>query len=118
VRKRLTDHRSCIKVNSQNRKTPIGIHFNSIGHNISHLLITPIELINSNNVPQRKARESFWQLTLGTLFPQGLNNFPIHLEKLFLNLLINSPTDLILFWDLLCLQMDNDNTSTPSLVSL
>jgi len=74
-------------------KTPIGIHFNSIGHNLSHLKVTPIELLNSDSVPWRRAREAYWQLTLGTIFPLALNNFPIHLEHSFKTLEIISAVD-------------------------
>ena len=94
-------HRSCIKLN---RSTPIGIHFNSINHNITHLQVTPIEQLKTDNITDRRGREFFWQLQLGTIFPKGLNSFPV-LERLkFQNLNICSFTDLELFDTLTCLE--------------
>jgi len=73
LRERFNNHRSCI---SLNKLTPIGIHFNSIHHNIKDLMITPIEALSNNNKSDRLIREVYWQLLLGTIFPQGLNSYP------------------------------------------
>ena len=51
LRERMKAHRSCIKLN---RDTPIGIHFNSIDHNITHLQIMPIEQLKTDNITDRK----------------------------------------------------------------
>jgi len=88
---------------------------------LSHLKVTPIELLNSDSVPWRRAREAYWQLTLGTLFPMGLNNFPIHLEPSFKSFEIISATDLANFWNLACLQSDDDpflSTLSPLPIAL
>jgi len=115
LRERFTNHRSTIKLNyKNNKKRPIGIHFNSIGQNISHLKFTPIESISSNSVPWRRAREEFWQLSIGTLFPLGLNNFPVHLEHWFHILEIKEATDLAMFWNLVCLELENNSPLSPS----
>jgi hypothetical protein len=74
ARERISGHRSCIKLN---KPTPVGIHFNSINHSISDFSFTPIELLPTDNVNIRRTRESFWQFKLGTIFPKGLNAFPI-----------------------------------------
>src|SRR5206468_3073062 len=90
LRVRMNAHRYCIRFN---KDTPIGIHFNSKNHNISHLQIMPIEKIKTNNINDRRSREYYWQLTLGTIFPKGLNNFLIDMRLLFQNLNLNSYID-------------------------
>ena len=65
LRDRTTDHRSNI---STNKKTPIGLHFNSNNHSYRDLEIVAIEKI-SERVPKitvtiRKQREEFWQMKL------------------------------------------------------
>jgi hypothetical protein len=108
LRKRFSHHRSCVKLNNENNKTPISIHFNSIGHDLSHMEVIPIEQLSENNDMYRRARETFWQLTLGTIFPYGLNHFPVQQEDLFVNLQIESPIDLVTFWNLFCLDKQNN----------
>ena len=76
LRDRLTDHRS----NNKNRKkTPIGIHFNSNGHNFTDLKAIAIEKVKTtgNALMNRRQRESFWQNKLKTEYPHGLNGFPV-----------------------------------------
>jgi hypothetical protein len=76
LRDRTSDHKSCVRLK---RKTPIGLHFNSINHSILDLHITPIELIPPyQNDSFRKDRETFWQNKLKTKFPNGLNGLPIN----------------------------------------
>ena len=75
LRQRLRQHRHDIKINN---KTTIGIHFNKTSHTFNHLKIIPIEIIKNENAYQRRTREFYWQLRLGTIFPKGLNNFPTH----------------------------------------
>ena len=101
LRVRMNAHRYCI---NSNKDTPIGIHFNSKNHNISHLKIMPIEKVKGISTNDRRSRECFWQLTLGTIFPKGLNNFPVEKRQLFKNVNIESFTDLELFWTLKCLE--------------
>ena len=76
LRQRLTDHRSCIKRKVQ---TPIGIHFNKPGHSAKDLKITIIESLDAINggIKLRRRKETEWQMKLGTIYPQGLNNMPI-----------------------------------------
>ena len=110
LRVRMNAHRYCVRTN---KDTPIGIHFNSVDHNISHLNVIPIEQLKVNNISDRRAREYFWQLTLGTIFPKGLNNFPVEKRFLFANLNIQSYIDLELFWTLKNLEelTDDDDVS-------
>lgn len=74
LRERLNNHRSTI-VN--NKKTAIAIHFNLPQHNILNLQIMPVEqlLVNSDN--ERKAAETRWIKKLQSIYPLGLNNYPI-----------------------------------------
>lgn len=107
LRERMNGHRSCIRLN---KSTPIGIHFNSIGHDLSALEITPIEVLNNDNFNDRKTREYFWQLSLGTIFPKGLNAFPVEHRGLFENFELTSAEDLEVFWTLKTLQLDAENS--------
>jgi len=100
LRRRFNAHRSCV---SLNKETRIGIHFNSIIHNIRDLKVTPIESFSNNDKSKRLTREVYWQLILETIFPQGLNNFPVHEKDIFSKLVIKSPTDLIMFCNSLSL---------------
>ena len=106
LRVRMNAHRYCV---SSNKDTPIGIHFNSNNHNLSHLKIMPIEKVKSTSINDRRSREYFWQLSLGTIFPKGLNNFPIEKKQLFSTLNIESFIDLEMFWSLKCLEESSDN---------
>ena len=76
LRNRLNNHRSDIK---NNKPTTIAIHFNLEGHSYNNLEIIPIEIIDPklNSLEFRRARETHWQTTLGTIYPLGLNNYPI-----------------------------------------
>ena len=91
------------------KNTPIGIHFNSINHNASHFTVMPIEKLKSNNLADRRNREFYWQFELNTIFPKGLNNFPVVDRELFNNLEICSFIDLQVFWSLTSLSNDHDN---------
>jgi GIY-YIG catalytic domain len=102
---RMNNHRSCI---SQNRDTPIGIHFNSIGHNLTHVKVIPIEV--QYNTRDRRSREYFWQLHLSTIFPKGLNKFPVDKRALFKRLNICSFDDVEVFWTLKCLESNTDDS--------
>lgn len=74
---RLTDHRSNIK---NKKKTPIAIHFNLPGHSVFRdLKAIAIEKISDTENPlfQRKQYEALWQKRLGTIYPHGLNSYPV-----------------------------------------
>ena len=75
LRERVTDHRSAVKLK---KKTPIGLHFNLPNHSVFDLKITAIELIKTNQNTDlfRKSKEKFWQQSLGTIYPKGLNSLP------------------------------------------
>jgi len=79
LRDRMNNHKSTIRTN---KKTPIAIHFNSPHHTMDHLSVTIIEVCNNNSIFNRRSREYYWQLRLGTIFPKGLNNFPINLSEI------------------------------------
>lgn len=72
LRDRVNDHRSAIKKKS---KTPIGVHFNSLGHSMLNFSIVAFDIIE--NVFERRAKEKQLQKFLGTLHPMGINNLPI-----------------------------------------
>ena len=75
LRDRLNNHRSDIKTK---KPTSIAIHFNLPNHSFHNLQIIPIEVLEPGTLPPaRKVREAFWQKALGTIYPQGLNCFPI-----------------------------------------
>jgi hypothetical protein len=74
LKDRLNNHRSTIKTK---KTTAIAIHFNEPQHNISNLQIMPLETLNTDSEVQRKLREVFWMKTLHTIYPVGLNNYPI-----------------------------------------
>lgn len=74
---RLTDHRSNINTK---KTTPIAIHFNTPGHSILRDLKTiGIEKISDTDNPlqKRKQQEALWQKRLGTIYPHGINCYPI-----------------------------------------
>jgi len=54
LKQRINNHRSDIKLN---KNTAVSIHFNDISHNLRHLTVIPIELID--NESERKTRERF-----------------------------------------------------------
>jgi len=102
LKDRITDHRSRIKTH---KPTPIAIHFNSNNHNVLDMKVIPIEQFDTNNHRLRKERELFWQLTLKTIFPYGLNAYPIHNID-FSNVIITQPEDLLALWSLYTLQLE------------
>ena len=57
----------------RNKDEPIVNHFNGKGHKVDDLKILGIEMLNQNNIHQRKIRESLWIEKLNTISPQGLN---------------------------------------------
>lgn len=78
LRDRMNNHKSTIRTY---KRTPIALHFNSPNHNINHLSVTAIEVFTTNSIFNRRSREYYWQLRLGTIFPKGLNNYPVDLNE-------------------------------------
>lgn len=74
LKDRLNNHRSTIKTK---KPTAIAIHFNEPQHNINNLQIMPIETLSTDSEYERKLREAFWMKKLHTVYPLGLNNYPI-----------------------------------------
>ena len=70
---RINNHLSCIRTQKNN---PIGVHFNLPNHNLKDFSIQGIELIKSNNNITQilNNRETYWQHTLQTFFPLGINH--------------------------------------------
>lgn len=75
---RISDHLSCIRLH---KSTPVGLHFNTVGHNIKHLSICAIEQFDNttNATYYRRMKELTWQNLLQTAHPLGFNNFTINL---------------------------------------
>jgi len=94
LRQRVNNHRSCIKINMCN---PVSIHFNSPNHSIEDFSIIPLESLIDDNKGDRVRREAYYQLLLGTVYPRGLNQFPLDNRDIFKNLNITSQSDLIKF---------------------
>ena len=67
---RLNNHLSCIR---KNKNTPISIHFNQQNHSIKNINIIAIEQ-NQSSTQQLNIKERFWQDTLRTFHPLGLNH--------------------------------------------
>jgi GIY-YIG catalytic domain len=78
LKERLNNHRSDIK---NNKPTAISIHFNSPQHNISNLEIMPIQQLITNNDAERLEIEKLWIKHLHTIYPKGLNYYPITHQK-------------------------------------
>lgn len=74
LRERLNNHRSDIKLHKQ---TAISIHFNQSGHSLSDLIIFPImDLTNISDICRIKLEYNL-MVKLGTIYPKGLNCYPI-----------------------------------------
>lgn len=74
LKERLNNHRS----NTHLKKpTAISIHFNEPRHSFDDLLIIPISDISPFNIEQRNDIEKSYMRKLNTIYPQGLNNYPI-----------------------------------------
>ena len=72
LKQRFNNHRSDIRLN---KNTAVSIHFNDISHNLTHLTVIPIELVD--NESDRRIRERFWIKELKTNYPYGLNYYPL-----------------------------------------
>jgi len=104
LRDRINNHKSTIRTG---KLTPIAIHFNSNDHSIENLSVNIIETFNTNNLMHRRTREYYWQLRLGTIYPKGLNNFPVTNKELVVNKNIHSTIDFELLDILLSLERNN-----------
>ena len=74
----MNNHKSTIRTH---KRTPIALHFNSLNHTINHLSVIPIESLTNNSIFNRRSREYYWQLRSGTIYPKGLNNYPVNLRE-------------------------------------
>jgi len=78
---RLVNHRSDIK---HAKNTAIAIHFNSHENSSDPRLLQAIAIEKitdkGNAFAKRKAREIYWQNTLGTQYPLGLNGYPLPVD--------------------------------------
>ena len=104
LRNRMNRHRSNIRLN---QNTAVAIHFNSEKHSLRHLSVIPIELIHHDGKIQRLNREYYWQLRIGTVFPKGLNNYPINNQTLTNSQHLNTTTDFELLDNLEALLDEN-----------
>ena len=70
---RINNHLSCIRTHKHN---PISLHFNMPDHSVKDFNIQGIELINTKtNVAEiLNNKETYWQDTLQTIFPLGINH--------------------------------------------
>jgi len=55
----------------------------------------------------RRTRDYYWQLRLGTIYPKGLNNFPVANKELLVNKNKNNTSDVELLEILHSLEMNN-----------
>ena len=74
LKERLNNHRSDIKLH---KSTAIGIHFNEPFHKIDHLIITPVAYLTNCEEDARLKIEHDFMVLLNTIYPAGLNNYPI-----------------------------------------
>ena len=68
---RIKEHLNCICL----QKEVTGIHYNSKGHNSSHLQLQIIEKVSPNTPNYRLEREDQWIKRLSTKTPNGLNKY-------------------------------------------
>ena len=101
----MNHHRSNI---SCKKLTPISIHFNSTAHCINDFSVIPIEICCKADKSTRLKREYYWQLKLGTIFPKGLNNFPINDKRLISKPNINTAVDFEILTNLKAMEIDSD----------
>lgn len=69
---RINNHLSCIRTH---KHTPISLHFNMPKHSLNDFRIHAIEQITSkNNITELlNTKETYWQNTLQTVYPLGIN---------------------------------------------
>ena len=54
----------------------------ALNHAIHDLSVIPIETLHTDNLFHRRQREYYWQLRLGTIYPKGLNGYPVNNKEL------------------------------------
>lgn len=74
IRERLNNHRSDIK---NNKNTAVALHFNSPNHSITDLRVTPILTLKELTFEERGRLEFQSMKTLGTIYPAGMNHYPL-----------------------------------------
>lgn len=74
LKERLNNHRSAIKTK---KLTAISVHFNLPQHNFNNLEIMPFEHIPNATEIELQTRENFWIHTLNTIYPCGINFYPL-----------------------------------------
>lgn len=74
LKDRLNNHRSDIKLM---KSTAIACHFNEPLHSIKDLNITPIADISDIDISDRNKIEYNYMMSLNTIYPIGLNNYPL-----------------------------------------
>jgi hypothetical protein len=74
LKDRLNNHRSDIRLH---KPTAIGIHFNELRHSIRNLLIMPISDLSGLTFEERDAIEKNFMKLLNTIYPAGLNYYPL-----------------------------------------
>ena len=74
LKERLNNHRSDIKLH---KNTAIAKHFNLPRHDIKNLNILPIEDITDLNITDRLHKERLFIKTLNTIYPKGMNYYPL-----------------------------------------
>ena len=83
VQKRFHGHRSDIRnvnnptnkadIEKHKKETLVARHFQGKDHSLEDLRVTVIELLKTNDIQIRKARERYWRHKLKTNYPDGLN---------------------------------------------
>lgn len=74
LKERLNNHRSDIKLH---KNTAVAKHFHLPQHNDKHLSIIPIHNIDNLNTTDRLHIEKQYMKTLNTIYPKGLNFYPL-----------------------------------------
>lgn len=74
LRERLNNHRSDIK---NKKNTAVSLHFNSPHHSVLDLRITPIHSLQNLSFEERGKIEHKFMKTLNTIYPVGLNHYPL-----------------------------------------
>ena len=74
VKERMNNHRSDILLH---KPTAISVHFNLPAHSYLDLLITPILDITEFDIPHRLNIEREFMSRLNTIYPAGMNYYPL-----------------------------------------
>lgn len=74
LKERMNNHRSDILLH---KSTAVAIHFNLPAHTYSDLIITPVLDITDFDVSERLTIEREFMSRLGSIYPEGMNFYPI-----------------------------------------